>query len=376
MLKISQDHERFRKIVEGKIKQNLGKYIANDVLVDKRGEDKVRITIPRIEIPRFTYGHKALGGIGQGDGEEGFPFDPFEDADGSSGSDEPGEQTLDVEMSLDQLTTLLMEKLELPYLEPKPGGKIEGGEKLQASTLRRVGVIKNNRRTLLSALKRSIMDGSYQSQRPVVVPTKEDMWYTVRKTKPDNITNAVLFPIMDISLSMGEEQRRLCRLNYHWIHTLLRRQYPHIEERFIVHDASAQEVDKKTFFRVKSSGGTLISSAYELLLRMVEQEYSPEHWNIYPIQYSDGENEKEDNRRCRLLLGERILPISQTFCYAQCKADPLFSSGEGPYISYLNFAFKKDETYQRLKHKVRLTLLRDDEEILRSLQVFFRPGKR
>jgi uncharacterized sporulation protein YeaH/YhbH (DUF444 family) len=34
--------------------------------------------------------------------------------------------------------------------------------------------------------------------------------------------------------------------------------------RYIIHDAVAQEVDRDTFFHTRESGGTVISSAYEL----------------------------------------------------------------------------------------------------------------
>ena len=46
--------------------------------------------------------------------------------------------------------------------------------------------------------------------------------------------------------------------------------------RYIIHDAMAKEVDRDTFFRTRESGGTMISSAYKLCAKMIEDEYPPE----------------------------------------------------------------------------------------------------
>ena len=72
-LKIDQDHSRFRNIVRGKIRQNLRKYISHGELIGRKGKDLVSIPIPQIDIPRFRFGDKQQGGVGQGDGEPGDP---------------------------------------------------------------------------------------------------------------------------------------------------------------------------------------------------------------------------------------------------------------------------------------------------------------
>ena len=54
--RIQRDYERFRKIVRGKIKSNLSKYITRGELIGKRGNDLVSIPLPQIEIPQFRYG--------------------------------------------------------------------------------------------------------------------------------------------------------------------------------------------------------------------------------------------------------------------------------------------------------------------------------
>ena len=72
--KIERDHQRFRKIVRGKVKNNLGKYITRGEMIGKKGRDLVSIPLPQIEVPQFRYGQKGSGGTGQGDGDPGQPL--------------------------------------------------------------------------------------------------------------------------------------------------------------------------------------------------------------------------------------------------------------------------------------------------------------
>jgi hypothetical protein len=50
----------------------------------------------------------------------------------------------------------------------------------------------------------------------------------------------VIIYMMDVSGSMGDEQKELVRLEAFWIDTWLRRNYEGIESRYIVHDVHAQ----------------------------------------------------------------------------------------------------------------------------------------
>ena len=90
--KIDQDHRRFREIVRGKIKQNLRKYISQGELIGRKGKDMVSIPLPQINVPRFRFGSKDKGGVGQGQGEVGDTLgkgDPGEDGPGKAGDHGP-----------------------------------------------------------------------------------------------------------------------------------------------------------------------------------------------------------------------------------------------------------------------------------------------
>ncbi|MCL2449953.1 MAG: DUF444 family protein, partial [Polyangiaceae bacterium] len=114
-LKIDQDHSRFRAIVRGKIRQNLRKYISQGELIGRKGKDLVSIPIPQIDIPRFSFGDKQRGGAGQGDGDPGDPMGGSGDGDdpgeGRQAGSAPGEHVLEVDVTLDELASILGEEL-------------------------------------------------------------------------------------------------------------------------------------------------------------------------------------------------------------------------------------------------------------------------
>ena len=103
-LRIDPDHRRFRDIVRGKIKQDLRKYISQGELIGRKGKDLVSIPLPQINVPRFRFGSKDRGGVGQGEGEVGDSLgkgDPNADGSGKAG-DQAGEHALEVELSLEE----------------------------------------------------------------------------------------------------------------------------------------------------------------------------------------------------------------------------------------------------------------------------------
>ena len=121
--------------------------------------------------------------------------------------------------------------------------------------------------------------------------------------------------MMDVSGSMGDEQKEIVRIESFWIDTWLRSQYHGIESRYIIHDAMAKEVDRDTFFKTRESGGTMISSAYKLCAKMIADEYPAELWNIYPFHFSDGDNwSVDDTHTCVELLKKEVLPYVNLFC--------------------------------------------------------------
>ncbi len=117
--RIERDHQRFRKIVRGKVKSDLSKYISRGEMIGKKGSDLVSIPLPQINIPQFRYGTKGSGGVGQGEGQPGTPLGPAQGEKGPGAGDQPGGHILEVELTLEELASILGEELALPRIEPK-----------------------------------------------------------------------------------------------------------------------------------------------------------------------------------------------------------------------------------------------------------------
>ncbi len=359
-MSIRRDQGRFRDIVRGKIRENFKKYVTQDELIGKREKDYVKIPVPYIDIPRFKYGPKQQGGVGQGDGKDGDPIggEP-QPGQGQAGSD-PGEHSLEVEVSFDELADILGEELQLPRIEPK-GGKIKS-IKNNYTGMAPTGPdsLKHFKSSYKRALRRYISSGIYDPKNPVVIPIRGDFRYRSSKPVEQPQANAVVIYIMDVSGSMGEEQKEIVRLESFWINTWLKKHYKGLETRFIVHDAAAKEVDEETFFRTSESGGTLISSAYKLCHEIIERDYPADQWNIYPFHFSDGDNwSSDDTKMCMRFLQEQILPKVNFFGYGQVES----KYGSGQFYKDLEKEFPAEE-------KVVLSRIKNKEHILGSIKDF------
>jgi uncharacterized sporulation protein YeaH/YhbH (DUF444 family) len=367
-LKIDQDHSRFRRIVRGKIRENLRRYISQGELIGRQGKDLISIPVPQIDIPHFTFGSRDQGGVGQGEGEVGDPVggDPEEgDGKGKAGKD-PADHSLEVDVTLDELADILGEELELPAIENKGKSRIVSA-KDRYTGIRRVGPesLRHFKRTYKEALKRAIASGTYDAARPRLVPQSEDKRYRSWKTDHEPVANAVILYMMDVSGSMGDEQKEIVRIESFWIDTWLRRHYKGIESRYIIHDATAREVDRDTFFRTRESGGTMISSAYRLAADLLDRHYPTDEWNIYPFHFSDGDNwSTDDTLACMDLLRTELLPRINMFGYGQVESP----YGSGQFIKDLREYLGQDE-------RVVTSEIKDRDGIVKSIQDFLGKGR-
>jgi sporulation protein YhbH len=365
-LRIDQDHRRFREIVRGKIKQNLRKYITQGEMLGKKGKEIVSIPLPQIDIPHFRFGAKQQGGVGQGEGNPGDPLGGEPQPGTGKAGDKPGDHILEVDVTMEELAQILGEELRLPRIEPK------GKQRIVAKKDRYTGVrntgpesLRHFRRTFKQALRRQIASGTYDPKNPIIVPVRDDKRYRSWRTDPLPQSNAVIVYMMDVSGSMGDEQKEIVRIESFWIDTWLRSQYQGIESRYIIHDAMAKEVDRETFFRTRESGGTMISSAYKLCAKLIDEQYPPSEWNIYPFHFSDGDNwSVDDTVTCIELLKSQILPRVNLFCYGQVESP----YGSGQFIKDLQEHFDAQDnlTTSEIKGK---------EAIMDSIRDFLGKGK-
>ena len=366
---IKRDHSRFRKIVKGRIRSNLKEYISQGELPSPKGDGTVKIPMPSIESPRFKFGEKQQGGTGQGEGKPGDPVDgegQEQPGEGEAGEGE-GKKEVEVEVSIDELANILGDELELPNIEPKGKKTIQS----QADKYTSIGVVgpdslKHFKRSYKEALKRQVTIGAYDPKNPIIIPIKNDFRYRSAKSTVQYENAAVVIYMMDVSGSMGDEQKEIVRTESFWINLWLKHQYKDIEIRYIIHDATAKEVDEETFFRTRESGGTLISSAYKLCRDIIKSNYDPNEWNIYPFQFSDGDNwSTDDTKECLSILNTDLIPASNMFCYGQVES----RYGSGQFYNDLLKSYGGDS------ESVILSKIENKEAILNSIKDFLGKGK-
>jgi sporulation protein YhbH len=363
--KIERDQQRFRKIVRGKVKTNLSKYISRGEMIGKKGKDLVSIPLPQIDIPQFRYGQKGGGGTGQGDGDIGQPLSAPQ-GDGQSGAgDQPGGHILEVELTMEELAQILGEELALPRIEPR-GKKNIITTRDKYTGIRQTGPesLRHFKRTFKRALRRQIASNIYDPEKPVVVPVREDKQYRSWKEirKPESV--AVIVYMMDVSGSMTDEQKEIVRIEAFWIDTWIKAHYQGVENVYIIHDAAAQVVDEHTFYHTRESGGTKISSAYELADKVITVRYPPDQWNIYAFHFSDGDNWGDDIPHCIEILTERLLPRVNLFGYGQVESP----YGSGEFYEYIH------EMLSERKNVV-ASRIPDREAILGSIKEFLGTGR-
>ncbi|HUR28439.1 MAG TPA: DUF444 family protein [Planctomycetota bacterium] len=367
MLRIDADRARFREIVRGRIRADLKRYLSTSELFARRGERAVSVPIPQIELPRLKFGDNQRTGIGQGDGERGDAVDGESgaSAQGSAG-DGAAEHALEVEVELDELAAMLGRELELPFIQPRGKHSLlsEGG-RYDHIRSRGPDALRHLRRTFKRALQRTIAAGEWDPAAPKVVPVRDDFRFRANRPRPVPHSSAVIIHMMDVSGSMGREQKEIVRIQAFWIDTWLRSQYDQIEVLYIVHDAAAKVVDRESFFHLRESGGTKISSAYELCLSEIQSRYPPEDWNIYAFHYSDGDNwSARDTERCMALLRDELVPRVNQFCYGQVKS--AYGSGQ----------FKKDldEALAGVERLV-TAAVNDRSDITEAIRAFLGKGR-
>ncbi|MGZ8185681.1 MAG: YeaH/YhbH family protein [Methylobacter sp.] len=144
-----------------------------------------------------------------------------------------------------------------------------------------------------------------------------DLRFDNRIDRPKPITQAVMFCIMDISGSMGLEEKDIAKRFFMLLYLFLIKTYEKIQVVFISHHTEAREVDEETFFYSRETGGTVVSSALNLMSAIIQARFPTSQWNIYAAQASDGDNWDNDSKQCTKILSEQIMPYMQYYAYIE-----------------------------------------------------------
>ena len=325
----ARDRLRHREKIKDTIRQNIGDILAEESIIGRDRDKVIKIPIRSIKEYRFIYGENAPG-VAQGDGKQKpgdvvGPADPGDASVGQGGGDQPGVDAFETEVTLEELTSIMFDDLELPELEKKSLKKIFTDDARKRKGHRKAG-IRPRLDKKLSAKNRIRRKLAVHGARGVNVDEEEerfpfhddDLRYRHLVVRPKEASNAVVLCIMDTSGSMGTVKKYLARSFYFLLFQFVKLKYQNVEVVFIAHHTEAKEVTEEEFFHKVESGGTYISSGYRKALEVIEARYHPSLWNIYAFHCSDGDNFYSDNDRA-VSAAQELCQVCNLFGYGEIK---------------------------------------------------------
>lgn len=357
------DQKRHKEKVEEVIKQQLGDLIVDESIILSDGKKGTKIPMRSLEEFRFRYDFNKKNQTGQGTkkmvpGEIiGRENGKGKGASGSGAGEEPGQDIYEAEVTYEDIANILFEELKLPELDDKKTPLI-AHDRPEFNDVRKKGLMANvdKKRTLLESIKRQAMSQKEKKDAKLRI-SPEDLRFKTWDTRPNFETNAVILAMMDTSGSMGQFEKYIARSFFFWMVRFLRLKYENLEIRFLAHHTEAKEVTEEEFFTRGESGGTRCSSVYKYALELIEREYSPTHYNIYPVHFTDGDNIGSDNARA-LSLMQSLVEVSQVVGYGEILRTH--------YSSTLMSTIKKIAD-----PKLRLVTIRDRNEVHAALKTIF-----
>jgi sporulation protein YhbH len=307
----ASDRTRHKKKIEKAIKESIKDVVAEESIIGQNGKKKIKIPVRGIKEYRFVFGNneknKSVGSGGDHSLKRGQKIGKKRAQKGSAqgeggASNESGEEYYDVELTLEELAEYLFNDLKLPDLEKKQF-RFVSQESLKRKGYRRKGIRPrlSKKETLKRKIRRQKMAekaGTFDPESDERFPFHhDDLKYHHIKPKIKENSSAVIFFLMDVSGSMSQERKFLARSFFFLLYQFLNHKYEKVEVVFISHTTNAQRVNEDDFFRVASTGGTIISSALDRELEIIDKEYHPNTWNIYTFYCGDGENWPSDNEK-------------------------------------------------------------------------------
>lgn len=325
----ARDRNRHKQKIKDSIRNNIADIIAEESIIGADGNKIVKVPIKSIKEYRFIYGDntpKSAQGDGKGNVKPGDVVQKGKEKSGEGTSgDKPGVDAIETEISIEELVNLMFEDLELPDLVRKSHKQVVSNDARKRKGLRKKGIkprlnklksAKNRIKRKLAVTRRNKNDNSENNER---FPFHEDdmRYFHIAPTEKE-VSNAVIFCIMDTSGSMGTIKKYLARSFYFLLYQFVKQKYNSVEVVFVAHHTEAKEVSEHDFFHKVESGGTYISSGYQKALDLINERYHPANWNIYAFHCSDGDNFYSDNEKA-IAAAESLCDLCNLFGYGEIK---------------------------------------------------------
>ncbi len=357
--KSTVNRQRFIRRFKGQIKKAVSDQLNKRSVTDLDNGENVSIPSRDTREPTFRSGQ---GGVRERiyPGNKEFvsgdrvkrPLNGEARGQGRRASDQgEGEDEFRFELSRNEYLELLFEDLELPNLDiaqlrkteqfrtVRAGFKTSGVpatlnivRSLRGALARRMAMSGQSRRELRELEEVVEQDEVSESERHALrariealreriakVPFIDtfDLRFNAFVKQPVPTTQAVMFCLMDVSGSMDQATKDMAKRFFLLLYLFLTKTYKNVQVVFIRHHTQAKEVDEKEFFYSQETGGTVVSSALKLMEETIRARYSPQLWNIYAAQASDGDNWGDDSPVCQDLLANAILPQVRYYAYIE-----------------------------------------------------------
>ncbi|MFZ6843724.1 YeaH/YhbH family protein [Undibacterium sp. RuTC16W] len=365
--KSAPNRERFLRRYKGQIKDAVARAIKGRSITDFESGENIRIPVKDVNEPTFGHDRGGVWETVQPGNKEYLKGDQVARPKGGAGagkgqagnSDELSEDDFIFQLSREEFMNYFFEDLELPNLvktqlasttdfkSQRAGYKTSGTtsslhvlRSLRGALGRRIAVGGKSARRLKQAelemaeLLRKSPDPDHLDEQRIATLKHEihhlrtrllaipfidpfDLRYSNRVKVPKPSTQAVMFCLLDVSGSMDEAKKETAKRFFILLYLFLTRAYEKIDVVFIRHHTAASEVDENEFFHSRESGGTIVSSALNLLTQIIQERYPGGDWNAYVAQASDGDNWDNDSVTCRQLLINTIMPLVQYYAYVE-----------------------------------------------------------
>ena len=355
--------ERYRKHIKRSVEEAVNRRSITDM---ERGE-KISIPTKDISEPVFQHGPGGARNIvapGNKEFLEGDKIRRPSGQGGSGGAEEggasnqgEGNDEFAFTLSREEFLEFVFDGLELPHLQRKPLKSLEEIKMVRAGLARdgvpsRISITRSMREAyarriaMRAPIKRALKEAqealaAEERKDPVlrnparVVELKAeierlekridaipfidtyDLRYHQLAAQPQPSSQAVMFCVMDVSGSMTQNHKDIAKRFFLLLYLFLEKHYEKVELVFVRHHTAAREVNEEEFFYSRETGGTIVSSALNLVNKIIEKRYPAGQWNLYVAQASDGDNWDDDSNICRDLLVKQLMPQLQYYAYVE-----------------------------------------------------------
>lgn len=373
----SENRGRLLRRYKSAIKEQLPKILGDRKLLDtvRSGGGKVVIPKKSLSEPQFVYGDGGLKDTVLPGNDRWNEYDTIDkpqngEGEGGGGDGPDGMDEFSIVLSREEFLNILFDDCELPFMvdtlvkkqseiiHENAGYQVSGAPNRIAikrsyinSKARRLssGSMIQTEIDELEAEMSALNESDHEIRifqiktqiealklRKAILPLFDttDLRFRSRIDKKLPKTHATMIMIMDNSGSMGEREKTIARKFFILLYLFLAQNYDKIDMRFISHTTVAKEMGEEEFFDTHENGGTVVSSALDLLVKMLAGEDTvgtPDEvknggelkgrTNIYVAQVSDGDNVDTDNGTCSELLSDDILPFINYFAYMQVEQE-------------------------------------------------------